>query len=225
MGWAQRAAQTMVPEPDQALRQSQDVLSWSIRKNGPDAPISIKAMVEVANQLAGHDRLLEELEMREKIVVALGRQFGPEHEATLSAELKLATCLTTLDRPEDAEVLLEHVVEGRTRDLGRSDPQTLAALAWSSNVSKKLGRLNDARDLQERVVSGYGEQGAGESDQALLAELHLASTLTDLHDLRGASLLLRHVLHVRQRVLGADDPKTLDVLRFLDSIGADGEAG
>jgi len=117
------------------------------------------------------------------------------------------------------------VVECRTRDLGRSDPQTLAALAWSASVAKKLERLSDARSFQEQVVAGYGEQGAGESDLALLAELHLASILTDLHDLPGASRLLRHVLHVRQRVLGADDPKTLDVLRFLDSIGADGEAG
>ncbi len=71
MGWAQRAAQSMVPAPDEALQQSQDVLSWSIRKNGPDSPISIKAMAEVANQLARQDRLDEELQMRENIVDAL----------------------------------------------------------------------------------------------------------------------------------------------------------
>ena len=225
MGWAQRAAQSMVPAPDEALRQSQDVLSWSIRKNGPQSPVSIKAMAEVANQLAHLDRLGEELQMRENIVDALRKERGPEDESTLSVEWKLATCLSILDRPGEAEPLLAHVVECRTRDLGRSDPQTLAALAWSASVAKKLGRLSDARSFQEQVVAGYGEQGAGESDLALLAELHLASILTDLHDLPGASRLLRHVLHVRQRVLGADDPKTLDVLRFLDSIGADGEAG
>jgi hypothetical protein len=117
------------------------------------------------------------------------------------------------------------VVEVRTGDLGRGDPLTLTAMAWSATVAKKLGKLGDARALQEEIVSAYDEQGAGESDQALVAALNLASTLTEIHDLEGASRLLRHVLDVRQRTLGADDPKTRDVLRVLASIGADGAGG
>jgi hypothetical protein len=98
-------------------------------------------------------------------------------------------------------------------------------MAWRASVAKKLGRLDDARTLQEQVVSEYEEQGAGESDQAVLAAFNLASTLTELHDLEGASRLLRRVVDVRRRTLGADDPKTLDVLRILAMIGADGEPG
>jgi hypothetical protein len=209
-----------VPEqsPELQLKQAQDVLSWAIRKRGADSPFTVKAMNEVANQLARQARTTEEAVLRWQIIDALRTNLGPEDEATLNAEWKLATCLTSLDRPEDADPLLTHVVAGKALALGNDDPETLAARAWSATVAKKLGRLPEARLQQEQVVAGYELQGLAESDQGILAALNLASTLTALHDFDGASRLLRHVLDLRSRTLGSDDPRTLDVLEALASV-------
>jgi tetratricopeptide (TPR) repeat protein len=204
--------------PEATLKQSQDVLEWALRKHAPDSSFSIKAMLDVADQLAGQDRVAEEVLLREQIVTSLRQSLGPEHASTLNAESKLATCLINLERFEEAQLLLSHVVAGKALALGEDDPETLVAMAWSAIAAKRLGRLDDARALQEQIVTAYELRGIGESAQAMLASLNLAATLTELHDLEAASLLLRHVLDVRSRTLGPEDPKTLDVLQVLAAV-------
>src|ERR1700728_2366183 len=122
-GWTHRMMQGTDQTPDEELKQSQEVLRWSLRKRGPDSPFSVKAMNEVANQLAKQGRVAEEVVLREQIVAGLRNNVGPEHDFTLNAEWNLAMCLTTLERPEDAEPLLAHVVAGRAVALGQDDPE------------------------------------------------------------------------------------------------------
>jgi Tetratricopeptide repeat len=160
------------------------------------------------------------LALREQILSALRESVGPEDGATLNAEFKLATCLLALERPKDADPLLAHIVAVRSVALGENDPQTLIAIAWRASVARKVGRLAEARALQEQVVDGYQSRGEGESDQGLLAMLNLASTLTELDLLDEARQLVRSVLEVRQRTLGPEDQKTLEVQRVLASIEA-----
>jgi Tetratricopeptide repeat len=221
--WGNRMARSMEQSPEKTLQESQDVLKWSRRKNGPDSPFTIKAMNEVANQLSRQNRISEETTLREEIVDGLRKNVGAEDDATLNAEFKLATCLIALERPHDADPLLMHVVAGRSLALGADDPQTLAAKAWSASVAKRVGRLPEARALQEEVVNGYESHGEGESDQGQLAVLNLASTLIELDQLDDAGRLVRSVLHVRRHALGPDDPKTQEVEQILASIEARSE--
>jgi hypothetical protein len=218
--WGDRMAQSMEQSPEKTLQESRDVLKWTLRKNGPDSPFTIKAMNEVANQLSRQNRIGEETAVREQIVGALRTNVGAEDDATLNAEFKLATCLIALERPHDADPLLTHVVAGRSLALGEDDLQTLAAKAWSASVAKKMGRLPEARALQEEVVNGYESHGEGESEQGQLAVLNLASTLIELDHLDDAGRLVRSVLDVRRRTLGPDDPKTQEVLQIVASIEA-----
>jgi tetratricopeptide (TPR) repeat protein len=203
--------------PEDELEQAQDVLSWALRNEAPDAPFTIKAMIDVADQLARQDRAAEELVLREQAVAALREKPGPEHESTVNAVWKLATCLTTLGRPHDAEPLLADVVACKTLALGRDAPETLMAMAWAAAVAKKLGKLQQARALQEEVVAGYGG-GRADDERAMQAALNLASTLTELRAFDEASRLLRHVLDVHSDVFGLESPKTLDVLEALTSV-------
>jgi hypothetical protein len=221
--WGNRMALSMEQSPEKTLQESQDVLKWSLRKNGPDSIFTIKALNEAANQLSRQNRITEEVSLREQIVDALRKTAGAEDETTLNAEFKLATCLIALERPDDADPLLTHVVAGRSLALGENDPQTLSAKAWSASVAKRVGRLQEARALQEQVVDGYESSGEGESDQGLLAVLNLASTLIGLDQLDDAGRLLRTVLDVRRHALGPDDPKTREVQQILASIGARSE--
>jgi tetratricopeptide (TPR) repeat protein len=217
-GWAHRQAKDLEQGPEEMLQQAQDVLRWSIRKNGAAATTTIKAMNEVANQLSRLERVTEEVSLRENIVEGLRASVGAEDASTLNAEWKLATCLMKLGRPEEAEPLLAHVVRGRASALGDEDPQTLLAMAWSASAAKQLGRLDQARSLQERVAEGYGLRAEGESAQAQLAALNLASTLSALNELDEAARLLTHVVDVRSRTLGPDDPKTAAARQLLDEV-------
>jgi hypothetical protein len=203
--------------PEQELEQSREVLSWALRNEEPDSPFTIKALIDVADQLSKQDRTTEELAFREQAVAALRSNTGPEHESTVNAEWKLATCLTTLGRPEDAEPLLADVVAGKTRALGREAPETLMAMAWAAAVAKQLGKLQDARVLQEEVVAGY-EIGGLSDDRATQAALNLASTLTELGEFGGASRLLRRVLAALGEGPGLESPKALDVVEALASV-------
>jgi hypothetical protein len=216
--WANRMAQAVDENPDVALKESQQILKWSLRKTGPNSSFTIKAMNEVANQFARQHRVPEEIGIRETIVEALRRNVGTDDEATLGAELKLATCLIALARTEEADPLLVHVVAERSVIFGEEDPRTLAAMAWRATVMKKLGRLAEARALQDRIVNGYEAGDQRESTQALTAVLNLVSTLSELDELDAARRLLRGVLDVRTRTLGSDDPKTLEVLHLLTSF-------
>jgi hypothetical protein len=223
LAWGNRMAQSLEQSPEETLQESQDVLTWSLRKKGPDSPFTIKAMNEVANQLSRQNRIGEETALREQIVDGLRKNVGAEDDATLNAEFKLATCLIALERPQEADPLLAHVVAGRSLALGEGDPQTLAAKAWSAHAAKRVGRLEQARVLQEEVVNGYVSLGEGESDQGQLAVLNLASTLIELHQVADAGRLVRSVLDVRRLALGPDDPKTQEVQRILVSIEAGSE--
>lgn len=203
---------------DEELKQSQDVLTWALRKHAPDSSFVVKAMIEVADQLARQGRDAEEVVLREKVVAGLQKNFGPEHESSVNAEWKLAMCLVKLERPQEAETLFGHVLAAKTVALGHDDPETLAVMAWCASVAKKLGRVHDARVLQEQVVAGYELAGVGKEALAMLAALNLAATLTELGAFDEASRLLRHVLDVRSRTLGPDDVNTLDVREILASV-------
>jgi hypothetical protein len=216
--WANRMAESMEKSPEETLQESRDVLKWSLKKNGPDSPFTIKALNEVANQLSRQNRISEETTLRQQILDALRKNVGAEDEATINAEFKLATCLIALERPEEADPLLAHVVAGRSVALGEEDPQTLGAKAWSATVAKTVGRLHEARALQEQVVDGHESRGEGKSEQGLLAVLNLASTLIKLDQLDEAGRLVRSVLEVRRDTLGPDDPKTRDVEQVLALI-------
>ncbi len=205
--------------PEEELAQSREVLEWALRKEGPDSPFSIRAMVDVADQLARRQRGAEESVLREQVVAGLRRSMGPERESTLNAELQLARCLVGLGQPEAARPFLAHVVAGRTLLLGRDSPETLTAMAWSATVAKKMGELPEARELQAQVVAGYDDAGVGhDDDRATIAALNLASTLAELGDLDEAARLLRDVLDARSRTRGPDDPRTMDVREALATL-------
>ena len=151
-GWRRRMLRGTEQSPEEELRQSQDVLSWATRTHGADSSFTIRARIEVADQLARQDRRAEEADQREQIVAALGSSLGPDTLNTVAAEMRLAGCLVRVERFEDADRVLAHVVAVRTRELGPDDPDTLKAMSWSAIVAGRLGR------------SGAGGGTAGHTD-------------------------------------------------------------
>jgi hypothetical protein len=142
-GWRRRVLRGTEQTPEEELRQSRDVLSWARRKHGADASFTIKAMIEVADQLSRQDRFAEEADQREEIVAALGSSLGPDTLSTVAAEMRLVGCLVRLEHFEEADRVLVHVVAVRTRELGAGDPETVRAMHWSAIVAGRLGRAGN----------------------------------------------------------------------------------
>ena len=102
--------------------------------------------------------------------------------------------------------------------LGPDDANTLTAIGWLGHAEKSLGRLEEARSMQEKVVARYEVRGDGQSSKALTAFGNLADTLEKLDEVDEALRIYRHLLDVRSRTLGPDDPKTLDSLQNLAMV-------
>jgi hypothetical protein len=88
---------------------------------------------------------------------------------------------------------------------------------WLGCTRRSLGQLPESRQLLQGAVDGYEEQGAGESEDAMMASSHLATTLLEMGLGPESSALRRHILQVRDRTLGPDDPRTLRSLENLVS--------
>jgi len=139
-GWRRRMLRGTEQTPEEELRQSQDVLAWASRTHGADSSFTIKARIEVADQLARQDRYAEEADQRRQIVAALCSSLGPDTLSTVAAEMRLVGCLVMSEHFEEADRVLAHVVAVRTRELGPDDPDTVKARSWSAIVAGRLGR-------------------------------------------------------------------------------------
>jgi hypothetical protein len=167
------------------------VLRHSLRRSGPDSLI------------------------REQIVGALRRNLGSEHENTLRAEAHLGRCLLDLDRAEDAEPILVHIVADSEHSPGKMSPDTLDSMLCLAVVHQKSGRPDEARQLLERALLEYALHGLAEGTAAMDVSTLLAAILFLLNEVEEATLLCRHILDVRGRTLGPDDPETLRSLQSL----------
>ncbi len=213
--WSDRVTQRLDPNPEMGLNANQAVLRHSLRKGGPDSPRAVDAMIAVADQLKMLQRYGEEVLLREQIVEVLHSHFEPNHEHMLRAELRLGMCLVDLERAEDAEPLLAHVVEEGENSPGVMSLEVREAMIGLSVVHGKARRLVPARQLLERVLSDFELHGQSESAAAMDLSMYLATILFRLDELEDATLLYRHILDVRGRTLGSDDPETLDSLESL----------
>src|ERR1700733_14728721 len=87
--WRDRIMRGTEKSPDEELREAQDVLDWALRKHPADSPFAIKAMLDVANQLAQLERVAEEADLREQIVEGLRTNLGSDNLGTASAQMTL----------------------------------------------------------------------------------------------------------------------------------------
>ena len=108
--------------------------------HGADASFTIKARIEVADQLSRQDRFAEEADQREEIVAALGSSLGPDTLSTVAAEMRLVGCLVRLEHFEEADRVLAHVVAVRTQRARCRRPRHRQGDDWSAIVAGRLGR-------------------------------------------------------------------------------------
>jgi tetratricopeptide (TPR) repeat protein len=205
----------MDADPEAALQSARETLDWALRHDGPDSPMTLNAQGEVAVRLERLGRLDEALPLRREAAERLRVQLGPDEPSTLTAEGFEGLDLDRLGRSAEALPLFEHILTVRAESLGGNDALTLSAMEWLGCTQRNLGDLPASRRLLQDAVERYEENGTGETEDCMKATSHLASTLFQL-DLRSeVCRLRRHIVEVRTRTLGPDDPATL---RSLESL-------
>lgn len=208
----------MHPDPESDLKALQWALRRGLRKGGPDSSFAVAAMQRVADALKQQRRYAEEILLRQQILAALRKNLGEDDDLVLHAELSLGICLCRLQRFDEAQPSLTQVAADMEVRLGPDDPNRLTAIRWIAHIMKSDGRLEEARSMEEQVVVRYEMRGNGESEQALAAFTNLADINNHLDHVDEAVRIYRHVLDVRGRTLGPDDPKTLASLQDLASV-------
>jgi len=211
----ERAAEKMDSDPESALRSAQATLDWSIRHRGADSTMTLKAKVEVAERLERLGRYEEAVQLRRELLTHFRLLVGPGDPSTLTAEGFQALDLVRLRRPQEALPLYQHVLAGRADALGPEHEQTLLAMEWLGCTLRSLGNLPQSRHLLQQAVDRYEQKGAGESEECMKATSHLATTLLEMGQVPESCELRRHILDVRSRTLGPDDPTTLSSLETL----------
>ncbi|KAL9113982.1 MAG: hypothetical protein Q9187_007548 [Circinaria calcarea] len=97
-------------------------------------------------------RLLNAIELSEKILEAERRILGDEHPVTLTSINNLASSYSELGRWQEAMELKEKVLEARKRILGDEHPDTLTSINNLANSYSELGRWQEAMELEEKLL-------------------------------------------------------------------------
>jgi tetratricopeptide (TPR) repeat protein len=205
----------MDAEPEVALQSAQTTLSWSLRHHGPDAPLTVNAKREVAELLERSGAFDEALQLRDEVTTSLRLQLGADDPRTLEAEEFQGLILERLGRHAEALPHFENVLAVRTDVLGRDDLSTLLTMDRLGCIQRNLGDLEGSRQILQEAVDRYRELDAGETEESMRTLSHLATTLFQLEQVPEACDLRKQIYDVRCRILGPDDPATLNSLESL----------
>jgi len=118
-----------------------------------------------------------------------------------------------------AENLCRHAHEVARQHLRESDPHVRRLTLYLAQTWTGLGRVDDARIAYERLLSIVRDRLGDEHLETLVVMNDLAGILMEMEDrLADAETLSRHVLAVRERVLGERDFWTLSAANNLGKI-------
>ena len=203
-------------DPEAALQSARDTLEWSLRHRGPDSPMTLDAKGEVAQKLERLGRFDDALALRSAgrrpLAKCAGSRRSPHAGGGGVAGVRPRS---TGSAHRGAAPLRAHRGGTQPPPSGADDASTCAALEWLGCTLRYLGDLHESRRFLEEAVEGYTRQGAGETEDCMKAMSHLATTLAQLELVPEACGLRRRIVDVRNRTLGADDPRTLSSLENL----------
>jgi len=143
--------------------------------------------------------------------------YGESHPDTHRAQNNLALTLQRVGRLDDARQLAEAAAEGWSKILGPSHTDTLLAWHNASLILVDLGELSEARNLQEQVVRAAAEHLRDDHHLTGIYTQSLGVTLLRLGQDAEAVVVLRRAAEILERVLGAENPRTLDAVDVLST--------
>ena len=133
------------------------------------------------------------------------------------AKLKRRMMVGTEQSPDAELKQAQDVLAWALRKHGVESAFSLKAMLDVATQLGKLDRWEEEIDLRTQIVAGL-RQHDPDSVSTAAAEMQLARCLAFTERRAEAEPLLRHVVEIRQRELGEDDPETERAQRALASV-------
>jgi tetratricopeptide (TPR) repeat protein len=179
---------------------------YAVRRRvfGAEHPTTLEAANNLAEALSGQDKSAEAEQMQREVLDAKRRVFGEEHAETLGSANNLATALSKRGQHAKAEQILREVCAAVRQTLGAEHPKSLmAAYNLAASIAEQEKAKQEWHD--ERLLA------ASIADQEIAKQEWHDATVKAKQGVQ----MLREVLVVQQRVLGAEHPDTLRSTQYL----------
>jgi serine/threonine protein kinase/tetratricopeptide (TPR) repeat protein len=192
----------------EAISLEEKVRDYYLAVFGPENPVTLGAMHNLANSYYHAGRREEALKLREEVLAHYRKALGPEHPDSLGAMHNLATSYQDAGRRDEAVKLREQVLALRRKVSGPENPDTLDAMN-NLALSYDAGRRDEALKLREELLPLRRKVNGPEHPDTLKAMHNLAISYDHAGRLDEAVKLREEVLMLRRKVLGPEHPDTL----------------
>ena len=217
-------------QPDMAVAQSRQTLGALVRQYGDKDFRTVRALSNLVIGLKELGDYEEVVQLQERIVAALRRLHRADHPETVDALSQLARTKYLLGDWWAVVDLEKQVLAGRTRTLGNEADATLdskqnladalaRAQPWGETAAEALVIMDDV--IVARTVR------FGETDRkTLFSVLMKVDILLKVGRTDEAAALITPVLEVHDRVLGREDPQTIEALfLYVHALEMSGQGG
>lgn len=119
---------------------------------------------------------------------------------------------------EEAEEMYRELYESRVRTIGANQLKTINTLGRLALVYDKLGDRQRYHELKSEVIAGKIETLGPDSEEVADEQYRLAVSLAAEGDPTAGLAYIEDSLALRKRVLGADDPKTVETVVMIQTI-------
>ena len=192
----------------EAISLEEKVRDYYLAVFGPENPVTLGAMHNLANSYYHAGRREEALKLREEVLAHYRKALGPEHPDSLGAMHNLATSYQDAGRRDEAVKLREQVLALRRKVSGPENPDTLDAMN-NLALSYDAGSRDEALKLREELLPLRRKVNGPEHPDTLKAMHNLAISYDHAGRLDEAVKLREEVLMLRRKVLGPEHPDTL----------------
>ena len=196
-------------EPQKAAEQEDAARAIYTRHLGPDDPLTLQAMHNLASSYAVLGRVNEALRLREETLALRREKLGPDNPDTLASMNNLALSYGDAGRHADALKLREETLARFKATEGPTHPDTLMAMNNLANAYFALNRNADALKLREETLVLYKAKLGPDHPDTLRSMGNLASSLSMAGRNDEALKLREETLALRRAKLGPDHPATL----------------
>ncbi len=187
------------------------VLKDRERVLGPEHPDTIDSMTDLSTAYHRLGRFAEAEDQERRIIAIRTRVWGADHPSTLAAKANLAVDLGAQEKMQESERLNRELLTERLRIFGPDHPATLESMRNLAN-DRRGPDYEESERLDEQILASRRRtQGIDHADtQDALSQL--ASDHVHTGKAPEAVQLYRELSEVRTRLLGPDDPRTMNVL-------------
>ncbi len=202
-------------KPAESLLLTEQFYEVMLRRAGPDHPITLISMANLAESYDSNNDKERALMMYEKVLASQRERLGADHPDTLNTLANVASCYSDKADFEKAIHLYEESVSLRTNKLGADHPDTIDALDSLASAFVDTGDLARALPLFEKTLELERAKFGSDHLSTLITMQNMAQALEKSGDLVRAIPLYKESADGHRAKRGAEHVESLTALGNL----------